>query len=472
MDMSNSDRDSTERTARRPRILLTDSNRWAITARMAIEFRKLDCEVAVVCRMPGHPVEKLSGIQNLFPYRGRAPVDSLRIAIDAFHPDMVVPANDRDVRHLHQLHAVCTSLAGADQNIAGLIERSLGSPAGFPITSSRHELLALAQKEGIAVPRQASIQCEGDLDFWRAQAELPWVMKADGTSEGKGVRFVEDAEEAREFFREYSRPEGAGSLAKKLLLNRDWQWVASEWKHSQRSVVAQTVIRGRPANCAVVCWQGEVLAGAAVEAVKTRGKSGPASLVQVVEGAEMMAAAKKIARCLGVSGFFGLDFVIEEDSEVAYLIEMNPRCTPPCALPLGEGHNMVAALWSRLTGRPIPRNLPAIEERFIAYFPQTVENGGNLVGTGHDEPVYFDIPKNEVELVRNILHPRPVRSTLGRMVDKARRGKRQEVAAIQIVKRARGPMPAKARSETVPEAAEVSEINTLDANRPLIKKMV
>jgi ATP-grasp domain len=466
MDMSNSDRDSTEKTERRPRILLTDSNRWAITARMAIQFRELDCEIAVLCRLPGHPVEKVRGIENLFPYRGGAPIDSLRRAIDAFHPDMVVPCNDRDVRHLHELHAISSSPEGANSGLASLIERSLGSPAGFPIASSRHELLMMAQKEGIPVPRQASIRCEHDLELWRAQAELPWVMKADGTSEGKGVRFVQNPAEATEFFREHSRRDGAGNLVKKLLLNRDWDWVAFEWKHSQRSVVAQTVIRGRPANCAVVCWQGEVLAGAAVEAVKTRGKSGPASLVQIVEGAEMMAAAKKIAQCLRISGFFGLDFVIEEDSEVAYLIEMNPRCTPPCALPLGEGRNMVAALWSQLANRPMAQNLRAIDQSFIAYFPQTVENGGNLDGTGHNEPVYFDIPENEAELVSDLLHPRPVRSALGRVVDKARRGKRQEIASIQVVKQA------KARPEHAPVALDVSEINALDRNGPLVKKMV
>ena len=48
------------------------------------------------------------------------------------------------------------------------------------------------------------------------------------------------------------------------------------------------------------------------EAVSTETSVGPATVVRLVENADMMVAAQRIARRLSLSGFFGLDFVIEE----------------------------------------------------------------------------------------------------------------------------------------------------------------
>ena len=433
--MHASDQNPEDRRKDRARILLADTNRWAIPARLAIEFRELGCVIAVVGRSPGHPAERVQGIEQVFPYSGRAPLQSLRTAIEAFNPDIIVPSSDRDVQQLHELHAICTSSATRNAEIAQLIERSLGAPHGFRIACSRFELLSLALAEGIPVPKLAAISCERDLQLWESQAEHPWVMKADGTSEGKGVHFVNSALEAAKLFREYSNVAGVTALLKKLLLNRDWDWVTFDWKHSKRSIIAQTVIEGRPANCAVFCWQGEVLAGVAVEAIKTRGACGPATLVQVVEGTEMLAAAKVIARRLGKSGFFGLDFVIERHTCIPYLIEMNPRCTPPCILPMGPGRNLVAALWSKLTGQLSQQDLPVIKQQFIAYFPQTEDGSGTLDLTSHEGPVYLDMPRNEPELIRELLHSRSSRTILGRLVDKIR--KKHEIESVAVVEKTR-----------------------------------
>jgi predicted ATP-grasp superfamily ATP-dependent carboligase len=257
-------------------------------------------------------------------------------------------------------------------------------------------------------------------------------MKADGTSEGKGVHFVNSIEEAKRFFAEYSESGGVPTLLKKLLLNRDWDWVTFDWRHSQRSIIAQTAIQGRPANCAVACWQGNVLAAVAVEAVRTRGTNGPATLVQIVEGEGMIAAAKTIARRLGRTGFFGLDFVIENDTGIPYLIEMNPRCTPPCVLPLEMGCNLVTALWSQISGRQPEHVPPLIKQRYIAYFPGTGLDAGRMDQATHREgPVHLDMPKDEPELIKALLAPRPSRTVLGRLVDRVK-GKKQEIRSIDV----------------------------------------
>lgn len=406
------------------------TNRWPLLARLVISFRRIACNIAVLCPAPGHPVQKVRGVGPIFHYNGLAPIKSLRRAIEIFDPELIVPSCDRSVQHLHELYGISQSQGNAGRKIVALIQRSLGSPDGFAIVSSRCELLKLAQSEGILVPKTSTIESEADLQLWNAKSELPWVIKADGTWGGQGVRIADNAREANRCFLEFSRRSGAVKLIKRLLLNRDRDWVVFDWKHSRRSVIAQSIIDGRPANCAVVCWEGKVLAGIAVDVIKARGATGPATVVQVVSGSEMMAAAEKIARRLGMSGFFGLDFMIEKDTGSVYLIEMNPRCTPPCPLPLGKGHNLVAAVWAQLTDQPLPSNLPVIEERIIAYFPQADEGADNASDENINDLIHRDIPEGEPELIHELLHPRSGRSIVGKVIDVAWRKRHQEIPCI------------------------------------------
>jgi hypothetical protein len=398
---------------------LIGTNRWPLLARLVISFRRIGCNIAVLCPAPGHPVQKVRGVGPIFDYSGLAPIKSLRRTIEIFDPELIVPSCDRSVQHLHELYEISQSQGNVGRKIAALIQRSLGSPDGFAIVSSRSELLKIAQSEGILVPKTSTIESEADLQLWNAKSEPPWVIKANGTWGGQGVRIAENAREANRCFLEFSQDPGAINLIKRLLLNCDRDWVVLDWKHSRRSVIAQSLIKGRPANCAVVCWEGKVLAGIAVEVIKSRGETGPATVVQIVSGSEMMEAAEKIARRLGMSGFFGLDFMIERGTGSVYLIEMNPRCTPPCSLPLGKGQNLVAAIWAQLTGQLLPGNLPAIEDRIIAYFPQADEGADNSSDGNLDDLIYRDIPEGEPELIHELLHPRSGRSIIGKMIDVA-----------------------------------------------------
>ena len=151
----------------------------------------------------------------------------------------------------------------------------------------------------------------------------------------------EHEQESQAHLLELADNRGLIELTKRLLLNRDREWILSERRKERPGVIAQSFIHGRPANCAAVSWQGKLLAGICVEVIQAQGPKEPATVVQVVEGAGMMRAAERIAKRLELSGFFGLDFVIENGTGLAYLIEMNPRCTPQCPLPLGRGRDLV-----------------------------------------------------------------------------------------------------------------------------------
>ncbi len=401
----------------RPKVLITDTARWPVGPRLAIAFSELGCEVGVLCPLPNHPIEKTNAVDQIFRHSGLQPLKALKAAVESFDPDIIIPLCDRGVQHLHDLYALAHSPGSSDRRMVQLIDRSLGSPDSFRTISSRRELLKLAHSEGVLIPGMIAIECKGDLNSWNKETAPPWVVKADGTSGGRGVRVANTAKEAEHHFRELVQPPGLIELAKRLLLNRDRGWILSEAKRPRPGIIAQSFIDGRPANCGVVCWGGELLAGICVEVIQALGPKEPAAVVQVVEGAEMMRAAKRIARRLRLSGFFGLDFVIENGTGLMYLIEMNPRCTPPCPLPLGKGRDLVAALCAQLAGQPKPDRACVTTNSRIAYFPQCWDAGGSRTDSRIIDGVYCDVPVEEPELVQELLHPWSARSYLGQLLD-------------------------------------------------------
>ena len=318
-----------------PKVLLADTTRWHNAARLAIGLAKAGCNVSIVCPTH-HPVLKTSAVREIFSYSGLRPLSSLVAAIEATNPQIVIPCDDRAVRHLHELYTREHSRETSRSEIATLITRSLGAPESYPIVSKRYDLIKMASQEGIRVPDTTPLNTVDDLKTWQARQGLPWVLKVDGMSGGLGVKIAHTPTEAEHLFLEMSQRHNNISRAiKRLIVNRDSFWLRSWWNRSRPVITVQSYIHGRPANCAVVCWNGRVLAGISVEVLNAEGLTGPATTVRVIDNPEMMLSAERIARRLRLSGFFGLDFIIEESSGAACLLEMNPRCTPLCHLQLG-----------------------------------------------------------------------------------------------------------------------------------------
>ena len=141
----------------------------------------------------------------------------------------------------------------------------------------------------------------------------------------------------------------------------------------------QSFVHGRPGNCTVFAWKGRVLALIAVEVVRSDGATGPASIVRIVDNKEMRFAAERVAARLKLSGFFGLDFMIENGSNAVYLIEMNPRLAPPCYLRLGKGSDLPGAFWAQLTAQPLPDHRAVTQNEMIAYLPQALKGNQDIL---------------------------------------------------------------------------------------------
>ena len=122
--------------------------------------------------------------------------------------------------------------------------------------------------------------------------------------------------------------------------------------------------------------------------------------MRVIENPEMSEAVNRLVRRLGISGLWGIDFILEASTGAAYLIEMNPCATPICHLPLGARRNLPAALYAQLAGTP-PRTPPVtIDRDAVTVFPGEWHGDS---ASSHLHSGYHEIPWDEPELIQNCI---------------------------------------------------------------------
>jgi hypothetical protein len=354
------------------------------------------CIVDAVCP-GGHPLTRMNAVHRNYPYRGLMPLNSVASAITASSPDFLVSGDDLATAQLHHLYEREHRRGQSGQWMCELIERSLGTAENFPLVYARTGFIDAARQEGVRAPKTEVVANLGEVRKWIAQVGLPTVLKANGTSGGEGVRVVRTVEEAERAFRSLQAPPLLARAAKRALVDQDKSLVwASLLRH--RSVVnAQEFVPGREATTTVACWKGAVLASLHFEVVNKRSSAGPSSVLRWIENAEMSASAEKMVRRLGLSGIHGFDFMLEEHTGNAHLIEINPRATQVGHLALGPGHDLPAALYSAVSGeslRPAPK---VTESEIITLFPQEWmrDPASPFLTSG-----FHDVPWEEPELLR------------------------------------------------------------------------
>lgn len=389
-------------------------------------FAELGFSVEAVCPA-NHPLLRTRAVAKTHRYSALHPVASVGDIIAKVRPAFLVPCDDRAVQHLHLLHRVTVA---RHPTIADVIDRSLGDPAGYGCADRRADLIATARAAGIRAPDMIRIESTEDLRAAIGQIGLPAVMKADGTWGGLGVEIVHTVPAAIDAWHKLSRPVGPARMIKRWAVDRDPFSIRPCVDSERPTVNIQRYVAGQPANGSFACWQGEILTGINVLALRTRGARGNSTVVEAISNPEMTRAGQKLIGALGASGFCGLDFVLEDGTGHAHLIEMNPRATPITHLALTGGRDPVSALAGRIWG-PIDRIARRpIKSDVIAFFPQAwlLEPGSpHLLGSFHD------VPWSEPDLVRELLLPPwPERQYLARLLARWRRSGRSQAALAAV----------------------------------------
>jgi hypothetical protein len=360
---------------------------------------------------PGHPLRYVPGAGRAHTYRTLSSLESLEAALEIEKPALIVPCNDQVVWQLHTLYK-------RRPKWRPLIEASLGDPRAHETVRSREGLLALAVELGIPVPETAAARSEDELATLLDRFGPEVVLKVDGTSGGQGVQIVSSREEAVAAFRDLSRPTGLSTALKRAIINCDalslWNW-----KHApQPAVTVQRFVAGHPANAMLACARGRLLGAVCVEVLSLEGQTGAAVVVRVIDSPIMIRAARLLVERLGLTGFYGLDFVIDRDTSTPYLIELNPRCTQVGHLSLPGQGDLGGLLVAEVLGVPAGDPPPAIPRDVIALFPQCVKHG-RVDPTRSD--IHFDIPEDQPAMAAELAKPPwPERRLLARLYHRLR----------------------------------------------------
>jgi hypothetical protein len=344
-----------------------------------------------------HPLRATSALRRIHSYRGLSPLASIEAAMGSAKPDLLIPCDDLAARQLHEVHERARRQQSQRSAICGLIERSLGAPESFLVVYARTAFMQAAQVEGVRVPRTALVRNADELNAWTGGGTVPVVLKSDGSSGGDGVRIVQTAEEAVRAFRRLQAPPQLIRGVKRALIDRDKTLIWPSIFRSRWVVNAQEFVPGREATSLVACWNGAVLASLHFEVIHKLSSSGPATVLRLVENAEMAGATVKMARRLGLSGFHGFDFMLEEDTANAYLIEINPRTTQVGHLTLGPGRDLPAALYAAVSGQTVRPAAQLTEKDTIALFPGEWTRNPE---SAFLRSAYHDVPWEEPNLVR------------------------------------------------------------------------
>jgi len=395
-------------------VLLASTAWWAFPVQIALGFAECGVRVQAVCPT-GHALRKARAVARFFEYRGLSPLASLARAIRVGRPSLIVPCDDRAVAHMHALHAKCRD---RDPAMAKLIERSLGDPSCFEAVQRRSVVISIAQRIGVAAPEMVGIGGVRDLRMTLKRFGLPAVMKLDGTWGGLGVAVVKTPAEAEATRVAMRRRHSLLVAVKRLLVDRDTSTMF-EWLRRPKPVLnLQRFAPGRPANCAVACWMGEVLACGVVDVMRSQNACGASTIVRPIDAPAMVQAVRAMVRELGLSGLCGFDFLIDDADGSVHLLECNPRATPLAHVNLGPLADPVGALAERAFGRSRNTGASQPQPEFIAFFPQcwSLEPELKLPQT-----CLHDVPWSEPDVVRDLVQPPwPERGWLARLLKRRR----------------------------------------------------
>jgi len=383
-------------TALPRKVLLTSTCWWPLAARLALRFASLGCSVEAMCPAQ-HPLYKTRAIQRTYAYSPWQPHQALTAAVSAAKPGLIVPCDDRALSHILAFQA-----AHPDSAVAHVSALSFCPQKSHPFLLKRGNLIKLARDLGLRAPEMRQVRGADDVRIAVADFGLPVVLKADGSWGGMGVIVAHTAAEAESARSTLLRRFSLASALRWLFMKHDPYQLLPALSGAKPQIYIQRYVPGHAANIAAASWHGEWLAGIQVEALLTRNSVGSSTVVQTIDHPDMTHAAKALFRHLGVSGFYGLDFILEDGTGHAHLIEMNARATPTTHLALGPGRDPVAALAAKLQGSRHTIAAPVTHKSVIALFPDA------WLLTPHSQHLadgYHDVPWEEPDLVRELTRP-------------------------------------------------------------------
>ena len=144
-----------------------------------------------------------------------------------------------------------------------------------------------------------------------------------------------------------------------------------------------------------LAWKGSYLGGFFASREETIGSNGPSTIVKIGSNKQCEASARKMVAALGFSGFCAFDFMWEEKTNSAILLECNPRPNQVNHLGPMIGVDLCAALASKFLGKSVMESA-AVKTAVVPLFPQEwLRNEKSALTKRQD----LDIPQGDSKLL-------------------------------------------------------------------------
>jgi predicted ATP-grasp superfamily ATP-dependent carboligase len=283
-------------------------------------------------------------------------IRTLAGAVRAVQPDLLLPGDDTTLLLLMQLvlepPAVLRGEVQAE--LAALITCSLGDPAHYLTSIDKTRLFAWARDHGVHVPPGDPVDDEASAIDVAATVGYPVIVRPALGTAGAGVAVCDNVAALRAAMRDLPARTG---------------WVPSGGKRA----LVQRVISGQKANHAAVAWRGREVAGFTREQLQSSAPPlGAGSVSRYAANPQLAAINGRLLAGFGATGFVGVEYLIEQTTGEAHVIEINRRMVPATHTGRRVGVDLAAAFASAFAGNEWrgPTDVPPEAERTLALFPQ------------------------------------------------------------------------------------------------------
>lgn len=332
------------------RVLLVSQWQWHGPARFPKALKAAGFEVGVVCGK-GEYVSHSRFVDRFFfaqTWESRPFIEHLIQAIEAWQPDLILPATDNMVLAVQNLRdLVGNGGARLSDEMVEVLENSTFAPDATGLLMSKFDLLEAMAARGVRIPPQRELVTLGDADTFVQEYGYPVLLKPDQGHAGSGIVRCDDEEELL-------------AALDKVLAARPRQRFAIQKYMGNMTALIEFVAK-----------DGEVLCHQSARRVKTHpGETGPVTVLRTVESAEMLSAAVAMCDLLGYNGIGVPQFVVADESCTdAWLLELNPRMSHFPHIWAGYGNDFAKALYSGWSGEEV-HQAPARLGETIALWPQ------------------------------------------------------------------------------------------------------
>lgn len=344
-------------TLKTPLLLVATTTHWLGAARMPRTLANAGFDVSALAPRESL-IEKSRFVTRIaYLHDSATPLQwahAFVAMVQETNPRLVVPCDDTAFRLMQMLATSPPDGLRDASRVEALIRDSLGDPAWYRVSVDKLVLPAAAEALGVRVPAFTVTRDKKAARAFGATHGYPVVLKRSGSSAGEAVRICsQPVELATEFGR--------------LQLPRP-----ADLDGPNDELIVQAYVPGRNTNYHMAAWKGTVLTGYAAEKVERNPATGPSTIQRYHFSADMDDIAVKLTRGFGISGFLGLECMVDERTGATYLLELNRRMVPSHHRGSTFDVDHCAALQSALNGtaQATRTGLDPGEEHLCVHFPQ------------------------------------------------------------------------------------------------------